>query len=156
MAESITVFANSLKDYLVDVVADSYNRNSQVQQKYNNLKLYMEPKKNSTPHFWVSIGISEACYDIESCEKVSGSLSGEDRYIVRWAGRSNIKGELKKHWAYITKTNLGNKTTVRKFSFAKSDIDDIKDVSDMVTGTGVKNSRRFVAFESNMREQASA
>ena len=36
------------------------------------------------------------------------------------------------------------------------DIDDIKDVSDMVTGTGVKNSRRFVAFESNMREQVSA
>lgn len=46
MAESIRVFENSLRDYLINVQTDSYNTGGKIEQRYNNLKVYMEPKKH--------------------------------------------------------------------------------------------------------------
>ena len=42
MPESIRVFENSLRDYLINVQTDSYNTHGKVEQKYNNLKFYMD------------------------------------------------------------------------------------------------------------------
>lgn len=55
MAESIRVFENSLRDYLINVQTDSYNTGGKIEQRYNNLKVYMEPKKNINSSF---LGIS--------------------------------------------------------------------------------------------------
>ena len=49
MAESIRVFENSLRDYLINVQTDSYNTGGKVEQRFNNQKVYMEPKKSSIP-----------------------------------------------------------------------------------------------------------
>lgn len=56
MAESIRVFENSLRDYLINVQTDAYNSSIKIEQRYNNLKVYMEPKKNINSSF---LGISK-------------------------------------------------------------------------------------------------
>ena len=107
MAGSIKPFENSLRDYLINAHADSYNTIQKIQYRYNNLKIYMDPKKNRTPHFTVALGISEATFGIEPVDVISGSLSNDTRYVYMWASRPNINGELKKHWAFLTLQTSG-------------------------------------------------
>ncbi len=154
MSESITVFANSLRDYLLDVQSDSYNTHSKMQYKYNNLKVYMDPKKISIPHFFVSIGISAVCYQLDNIDKINGSLGADERFVTRWASRTNIQGELKKHWTYITKSNMLMTNVVKNEAKTQEILEmskeELKEGSEIIAGAGVK--RKFVAFESNMRK----
>src|SRR5574344_2060586 len=87
-----------LKEFLVDEQRDSYNVKSLNLYRYNNLKFSMNAKQYSQPHFIITLGISEAVYSISDCDKISGSLGPEDRYIYRWFGRANIKFELEELW----------------------------------------------------------
>jgi Holliday junction resolvase RusA-like endonuclease len=98
---SITKFDNSLTEFLVNALADKYGDAKSYAYKYNNLKVYMDPQKVSTPHFYVSIGISEACFDIADGRKIDGSLGVEDTYVKRWAGRTNIQRELENYWKML-------------------------------------------------------
>ena len=59
------------------------------------LKLHMDPMKVSDPHFFVSLGISEACYDIESAKKIDGGLGPEEEYVLKWAGNQIFITSLK-------------------------------------------------------------
>lgn len=102
MAESIKPFENSLRDYLINAQADSYHSVQKIQYRYNNMKVYMDPKKLRVPHFTVSLGISEATFGIDPVDVLSGSLAGETRFVYLWASRPNINGELKKHWLFMT------------------------------------------------------
>lgn len=95
---SISKFSNSLVEFLINSLTDKHGNARAVAQKYNNLKVYMDPAKITTPHFFVSVGISEACFAIEDGKKLDGSLGYEDGYVVRWAGRSNIHNELEAFW----------------------------------------------------------
>ena len=98
---NISKFSNSLTDFLVDAMTDRHSDARHIAQRLNNLKVFMDPIKIREPHFFVSIGISEACYSIETGKKLDGSLGPEDSYVTRWAGRSNINNELKNHWKNI-------------------------------------------------------
>lgn len=147
MAESIKVFENSLRDYLVDVQSDAYNTTNKTRHKYNNLKVYMDPKKNGIPHFWVSVNISSACYTLEPLVKVAGSMGEDERFILLWASRPNIYGELKRHWAYINKSaELLNeqvqdeKTVEQNMEISK---EAIKEAAESITGTGLKRKDVF-------------
>ena len=178
MADSIKVFENSLRDYLINAHSDSYNTAVKIQYRYNNLKVFMEPKREKTPHFKVSVGISEACFSIEPIERMSGSLVADDIYVIRWAARPNINGELKKHWTFLTnqkviKRNVhedledeesGNKKDQKqpipeddnfmpevrgpKVQVRPSD----RDASDYVTGTGI-NKTKYSYEERRKMEQ---
>ena len=154
MAESIKVFENSLKDYLVNVHADSYNTARKIVYKYNNLKVYMEPKKLHKPHFHVSLGISAACFLLENLEVVSGSLGTEERYVKMWAMRPNINSELKKQWVYLTQSNMiiteelsgGNENNNKEGKKENSDQQEHqpiqeRELADYITGTGLKSNR---------------
>lgn len=92
----------SLKSFLMEAQNDSYNSNSANLYKYNNLKIHMEPKRDRVPHFIIRIGISEAMYNIESGDKISGGLGGDERLIRRWIDKTFIKANLKSAW---TKSN---------------------------------------------------
>ena len=95
---NISKFTNSLMEFLINAMADRHSEARHIAQRLNNLKVYMDPLKVTEPHFFVSIGISEACYSIETGKKIDGSLGPEDGYVSRWAGRSNIANELRAHW----------------------------------------------------------
>jgi DNA repair exonuclease SbcCD ATPase subunit len=149
MAESIRVFENSLRDYLIDVQSDAYNSGQKIRYKYNNLKVYMEPRKCNIPHFWVSSNISAACYQIDPLERIDGSMGSDERYILLWASRSNINGELKKHWTYLTNSlELINeqvkdeKSVEENLELSKSEI---KEAAEYITGSGLKG--RTLKFE---------
>ena len=137
MAESIKVFENSLRDYLIDVHSDSYNTAGKIRHRYNNLKVYMEPNKIPIPHFGVSVNISSACYTLEPLAKIAGSMGQDEKFVLMWAMRPNIYGELKRQWAYITKSAeiLKDEAVNEERHIPK---DEISEAADSVTGFGVK------------------
>ena len=105
MGESLKIFESNLKEYLINVHADAHNTAQSNLFKYNNLKVWMEPKRFKIPHFWVSFNISAACFQIEPVEVISGGMGAEERYVKLWANRPNIKAELQKTWAIEAKNN---------------------------------------------------
>ncbi len=118
----------------------------------------MDPKKTSVPHFWVSIGISAACYQIENIDKMDGSLGSDERFVIRWASRPNINGELRKHWVYLTKSSELINQQVRNEKKTQENLEiskeEMQEAAAIMTGSGVK--RKFVAFESTMRKRKHA
>lgn len=89
---------NSLKEFLIAAQTDAYNSKNINYYRYNNLKLYMDLKKVSQPHFIVRIGISESIYHLDNCEKMAGGLGSDERYIGRWHGKPSVKSELTEAW----------------------------------------------------------
>lgn len=145
---SISKFSNSLVEFLINSLTDKHGNARAVAQKYNNLKVYMDPAKITTPHFFVSVGISEACFAIEDGKKLDGSLGYEDGYVVRWAGRSNIHNELEAFWkalkdaiAAMDKDEGDGKSTeaLIQSKLAEAANDSMK--VDM-TGTGIDKTKR--------------
>lgn len=104
--ESISKFENSLKDFLISSQAGHYGEVKQYSYKYNNLKFYMNPERYSEAHFFVQIGISEACYSIEGGNKLDGGLGREDRLVMKWSGRYNIHRELTTYWERLKQRYL--------------------------------------------------
>ena len=151
MAESIRAFENSLRDYLMDVQADSYNTFNRIEHKYNNLKVYMDPEKISIPHFWVSMNISAVCYKLDTLEKIDGGIGADERFVTMWAGRPNINGGLKKHWVFITNSKEIYNQQIRKKiePITTTPKEEITDVSESITGTGVMY--KLKAFESKLK-----
>jgi len=140
MSVAIKNFENSLREYLLSAQADSYNTQTKISYRFNNLKLYMDPEKVPTPHFFVSMNISSACYSLDPLERIDGSMGAEEVYILRWASRPNINGELKKYWTYLVKSTSSN------FMFETDDKgnagivseENVEEVGDSVTGSGVR------------------
>lgn len=92
----------SLKEYLAEEQVDKYNSRSTNAHKYNNLKIFMEPKKNPIPHFSVRIGISEATYKLNG-QKLSGGLGVDERYVRRWIERNLTRLDLNTMWINANK-----------------------------------------------------
>ncbi len=98
----------SLKDFLVETQNDSYNSRNANFYKYNNLKVFMEPKRDKTPHFIVRIGISEAMYNIETGDKISGGLGSDERLIRRWIEKTFVKSDLTSAWSKSNKVKTAS------------------------------------------------
>lgn len=105
----------SLKDFLNEANTDHYNKNGSNFYKYNNLRIYMDPKKSKRPHFIVRIGMSEGIYDILTYDKISGGLGAEGRYIKRWAERCLSKVDLNEEWNVSNKLEAIDMTEALKF-----------------------------------------
>lgn len=88
MAESsFHLMEESLKAFLIDAQSDRHNSRNANFYKYNNLKIFMDPKKNQIPHFIIRIGISESIYKLENGEIISGGLGADERFVKRWIAR---------------------------------------------------------------------
>ena len=146
-ARSISKFENSLKEFLVNAMADKYGDAHSYAYRYNNLKVYMDPKREDDPHFFVQIGISEACFAILDGKKLEGGLGAEDGHVKRWSDRSNINNELKNHWKVIKEAIAAEEeedatkkssaiTALRRAESSQADLN-----VDM-TGTGIDKAKR--------------
>ena len=93
----------SLKEYINEAQSDHYNARNANFYKYNNLRVYMDPSKNKTPHLIVRVGISEAMFDLDRCEKISGGLGPDERLIRRWFDRNISKFDLGLIWKTCSK-----------------------------------------------------
>ena len=132
---SITKFANSLTDYLVDAMTDKYGDAKSFRYKYNNLKVYMDPKRVSDPHFFVMVGISEALFSVDDGKKLDGGLGGSEDAC-----------ELKEHWkavkeAFITemKEEELKRQAMAIVRMRRVESEELK--VDM-TGTGINRAKR--------------
>ena len=141
-SNNITKFANSLTEFLINAMADKHTDARHIAYRYNNLKVFMDPLKVTEPHFFVSLGISEACFDIEGGKKLDGGLGPEDGYVSRWASRTNIYNELKNHWKLILEAaNVADEEDATKKANAAlrlrraETLDEDLDVD--MTGTGI-------------------
>ena len=141
MPSSIKNFENSLRDYLMNMQSDAYSTPARLQQKYNNLKVYMDIN-SSVPQFSVSVNISEACYSINPLVKISGSMGADERFIQMWASRPNINGELMKYWVYLSKTNILIKEKQRMASVNTPERDDLDEVTEIITGSGCRQKKK--------------
>ena len=149
MPSSIKNFENSLRDYLMNMQSDAYSTPARLQQKYNNLKVYMDIN-SSVPQFSVSVNISEVCYSINPLVKISGSMGADERFIQMWASRPNINGELMKYWVYLSKTNILIKEKQHMVSVNTSERDDLDEVTEIITGSGSR--QKMKTSEAIMRE----
>lgn len=149
MPSSIKNFENSLRDYLMNMQSDAYSTPARLQQKYNNLKVYMDIN-SSVPQFSVSVNISEVCYSINPLVKISGSMGADERFIQMWASRPNINGELMKYWVYLSKTNILIKEKQRMASVNSPERDDLDEVTEIITGSGSR--QKMKTSEAIMRE----
>lgn len=109
MAKSFNDMATSLKDFIADMNSDAHNSRSFKPRQYNNLKISMNPDADTTPHVIISIAISEAKYNINTLEKVSGSLGPDERAVQRWLGRSGVTEGLKELWKFTQENNSRSK-----------------------------------------------
>ena len=87
---SIAKFDNSLTEYLINALTDKYGDTVYYTHRYHNLKVFMNPREIPEPHFFVALGISQACFSLSSGKKLNGGLGEEDGYVKRWAERTNI------------------------------------------------------------------
>ncbi len=157
-ANSIAKFDNSLTDFLINALADKHTDAKSYAYKYNNLKVFMDPRKVDEPHFFVQIGISEACFSIKDGSKLEGGLGNEDAYVKRWADRYNIHKELEAHWKIIRealKDEDDDDSTKRSTSSAmdrlrRAEKSDEKIEVDM-TSTGIDRQKRFYTEEKKKR-----
>ncbi|MBP3923709.1 hypothetical protein J6E39_00525 [bacterium] len=152
MAESLRSYANSLREYLLASLSDSHNTPQKLAYRYNNLKVYIEPKRESKPHFFVSVGISEVCFCIEDLKKINGNLGTDERYIVRWASKPNINGELMHTWRLLSNAATAGSAVS---SANNEELDEKLKIADAanskvdILGTGVHS--RLTRFERSMR-----
>lgn len=98
MAKTFNELARSLKDLIKDLNSDAHNSRSFREEQYNNLKISMDPAKDSRPHVIITIGISEASYSLATKQKIGGSLGPNDKYVQRWFNKTGILDALKNIW----------------------------------------------------------
>lgn len=103
MSAELHVLEESLKEFLCESQNGGNNSKNANLYKYNNLKIFMEPAQNKTPHFIVRIGISEAMYNIQNGEKLAGGLGSDERIIRKWFDKSSNKTNLNTAWQKSSK-----------------------------------------------------
>ena len=105
MSYTANRYENMIREYILDQQSDSYNSRNVNFQRYNNLKVYMEPSKIKEPHFWVRIGISEACFLILDGTLLSGSIGMDTKFIPKWLNMTGVRDELMQTWEDAQKVN---------------------------------------------------
>ncbi len=95
--------ATKLQQYIIKSQQDAHNSTNMNITKYNNLKLRMETKLHY-PNVIISIGISEATFNIKEGTKTDGSLGPDERYVKKWLGGNSVISDLRE--IYIAMSDL--------------------------------------------------
>lgn len=86
--------AVKLQESIVKQQEDAHNSTNLNVTKYNNLKLKMSTKY-TYPHVIVTIGISEAIFNIADGTKTDGGLGPDEKYVRKWLATSTVIADLK-------------------------------------------------------------
>lgn len=102
MSKTFNEMARLLKDLIKDMNSDAHNSKNFKEERYNNMKITMDPSKESSPHVTIQIGMSEGTYNISTQQRMSGSLGPDEKYIMRWMNRTGVMDSLKDLWRDAT------------------------------------------------------
>ncbi len=94
MARTLNELSASLKEFITENM-DAHNITGMKQYRYNNLKIVVaDPRITKVPQFIITIGMSEATFNLLTGEKLSGGLGPDEKYVYRWIDRGSNKQEL--------------------------------------------------------------
>jgi len=100
---NLNELATRLQSYIINSQRDAHNGRNFSKSRYNNLKIKISSSLEY-PNIIISIGISEATYNIEDGTKTDGSLGPDEKYVYKWIGNKNIQPILKE--LYLSMTEL--------------------------------------------------
>ncbi len=100
---NLNELAGKLQTFIIRAQMDSHNSRSLSKSRYNNLKLKISSQLQY-PNVIITIGISEATYNIEDGTKTEGSLGPDEKYVYKWISNKNIQPALKE--LYLSMTEL--------------------------------------------------
>lgn len=103
MGKTLNELARSLKELIEDLQSDAHNIKNFNSARYNNLKFKMDIAKNSNPHVVIAVAMSEATFDLKTGEKLNGSLGPDEKYVIRWLGKSENLESLRENWGNVEK-----------------------------------------------------
>ncbi len=103
MGKNLKELADELKAYMIDQQSDSHNRLNVRPERYNNLKFSMDIAKEQIPHVVISLGMSEAQFNIRNGEKMNGGLGADEKFVYRWFNKANTLPSLNECWVTIAK-----------------------------------------------------
>jgi hypothetical protein len=80
------------------------------------------------PHVIVTIGISEAIYNIKEGTKTEGGLGPDERYVRKWLGNSTVIYELNEIYTHLNDLVSAeeNDTGAQKVMYDEGEADEIK------------------------------
>ena len=110
MAKSLKELSDDLKAIIIDLQSDAHNKSNLRPERYNNLKLSMDPAKDRTPHVIINITMSEAQFNVTSGEKMNGSLGPDERYVIRWFNKSGTLQALQETWKSVSDNEVKNRS----------------------------------------------
>lgn len=105
MPKSFNEMGDILKAIIFEANNDARNKKSFRIERYNNMKLTMDPEDDRNPHVVIQIGMSIGKYDIITGERKEGSLGPDERYIGRWFKKMGVLDSLQELWKIIIKKN---------------------------------------------------
>ena len=103
MAKTLNEHMGDLKAYIIDLQSDAHNKGNIRVERYNNLKLSMDPTRNHNPHVIIDLSMSDAEFDIKTGQKINGGLGPDERYVLRWLSNSGTLPGLLETWQEILK-----------------------------------------------------
>lgn len=98
MGKSFNELAQHLKQYLIDCHSNYKGLKNVATERYNNLKVYMEPEIYQTFHVIVRIGISEAVFIMPEAQPYNGGLGMDEKFVLRWLQNAFISEDLSSLW----------------------------------------------------------
>ena len=99
MSKTLNELSRELRDFIFELQDDPHNVTGFKKYRYNNLKIeVMDPRTTPNPQVKITIGMSEATFNIITSEKIAGGLGPDERFVIRWLGKELNLGELKEAW----------------------------------------------------------
>ncbi len=115
--------AVKLQESIIAQQEDAHNSTTLNVTKYNNLKLKMSTKY-TYPHVIITIGISEAIFNIADGTKTDGGLGPDEKYVKKWLGTSTVVADLKE--IYISVGELVRAGEENKAVSQEGEADEVK------------------------------
>lgn len=115
--------AVKLQESIIAQQEDAHNSTTLNVTKYNNLKLKMSTKY-TYPHVIITIGISEAIFNIADGTKTDGGLGPDEKYVKKWLGTSTVIADLKE--IYISVGDLVRAGEENKAVSQEGEADEVK------------------------------
>lgn len=98
MTKSLNELASDLRAYLMELQSDAHNKTNFRPERYYNLMLKINVALDPNPHVQIHIAMASAEFDLNTGEKLQGSLGPDEKYVIRWLDKPNVLPSLKVCW----------------------------------------------------------
>jgi hypothetical protein len=139
--KTLNEMAGKLQKFIIDYQENTHTATVMNFKRYNNLKLRMDTQFNY-PHITVSIGISEATFNIKDNIKTEGGLGPDEKFVRKWLDSSSIIYDLNEIWKSMDK--LISENPDKTSTSVEGEADEVKIDPDMFDRQSKNKNRKTV------------